>query len=107
MPIDLAVTGAAPTVLSGQYVRISEGMVHAVRLTEGRAPEYRNRSIPTDATNVVAFGNSTFAFGEGQLAHELGAELDAVRRVDLAGARRTLTARPTVDAVTGELHLLT
>ena len=43
MPIDLAVTGAVPTSLSGQYVWISEGMVHAVGLGDGRAPSYRNR----------------------------------------------------------------
>jgi carotenoid cleavage dioxygenase-like enzyme len=106
MPIDLAVTGAVPTSLSGQYVRISEGVVHAVRLAEGRAPSYRNSSIPTGATDVVAFGSSILAFGDGQLAHELGAELDAFRRVDLAGAQRTLSAQPKVDPVTGELHLL-
>jgi len=107
MPIDLAATGAVPTGLSGQYVRVSESMVHAVRLAAGRAPSYRNRSIPTDATAVVAFGSSILAFGDGQLAHELDPGLDTMRRVDLAGAQRTLTGHPKIDTNTGELHLLT
>ena len=84
-------------------------MVHAVSLGAGRAVSYRNRSITTDvaATNVVSFGSSILAFGDGALAYELGAGLDTIRRVDLAGARRSLTAHPKVDPITGELHLLT
>ena len=86
---------------------IGNGTVHAVGLGEGRAPRYRDRSIPNDATDVVSFGSSVLAFGDGALAYELGAGLDAARRVDLAGARRSLTAQPTLDPATGELHLLT
>jgi carotenoid cleavage dioxygenase-like enzyme len=106
MAIDLAATGAVPN-LSGKYAWISEGMVHAVGLGDGRAPWYRNRPTTTAATTVIWFGGSLLAFGDGQLALELDDEFDAVRRVDLAGANRTLTAHPAVDPVTGELHLLT
>jgi 8'-apo-carotenoid 13,14-cleaving dioxygenase len=106
-----------------------EGMVHAVSLDAGRAVAYRNRWIATDAVahslafdptpgprpvgddvvaaNLVAFGNSILAFGDGALGYELSARLDTVRRVDLAGARRSLVADCKVDAHTGELHLLT
>jgi 8'-apo-carotenoid 13,14-cleaving dioxygenase len=106
-----------------------EGMVHAVSLDAGRAISYRNRWIATDAVahtlavdptpgprpvgddvvaaNLVAFGNSILAFGDGALGYELSARLDTVRRVDLAGARRSLVADCKVDAHTGELHLLT
>src|SRR6478752_7017473 len=107
MPNDLAVTGTVPTRLSGRYVGIGEGMVHAVGVHAGRAVSYRHRSIATDATNVIAFGTSILALGDGTLACELGAGLDAMRIVDLAGARRSLTARPVIAPVTGELHLVT
>jgi carotenoid cleavage dioxygenase len=107
MTTDLAMNGTVPTGLSGQFVHISNGIVSAVRLSEGEAPSYRERSITTNATNVVPFGSSTFVFGDGVLAYELGDDLDTARRVDLAGARRSLTAHPKVDPITGELHLLT
>ena len=61
---DLAVLGALPRALSGQYLRIgpnpmgctpvshdwttAEGMVHAITLRSGRALSYRNRWIRTD-----------------------------------------------------------
>ena len=94
-------------------------MVHAVSLDAGRAISYRNRWITTDAVaqqlaveptpgprtvgddvvaaNLIAFGTSILAFGDGALAYELSARLDTIRRVDLAGARpeprRTLQGR--------------
>ena len=105
--IDLPVRGSVPTALSGQYVCISEGTVDAVSLAEGGAPSYGHRSFPTDATNVIAFGSSILAFGDAVLAYEIGADLDTMRRVDLAGASRSLTARSKVDPNTGELHVLT
>ena len=106
-----------------------EGMVHAVSLDAGRAVSYRNRWITTDAVaqklnvaptpgpravgddviaaNLTAFGTSILAFGDGALAYELSARLDTIRRVDLAGARRSLVAHSKIDPHTGELHLLT
>ena len=105
--VDLPIRGTVPRSLSGRYLRIGEGLVHAVGLAGGRAPSYSCRSIPADATNVVSFGSSMLAFADGALAYEIGPGLDAVRRVDLAGARRSLTAHPRIDPVTGELHLVT
>lgn len=96
-----------PRGLSGQYVCTGAGLVHVVTLTEGRAPSYRDHPNVADATNLISFGSSILAFGDGMLAHELGAGLDTMRPVDLAGARRTLTAHPKIDPITGELHLLT
>jgi carotenoid cleavage dioxygenase-like enzyme len=103
MPIDLAVTGAVPTSLSGRYVFIGDGMVHAVGLGDGRAPSYRNHLTTTAATTVIWFGGSLLAFSDGQLA----LELESGAPIDLAGARRALAGYPTLDPVTGELHLLT
>ena len=82
-------------------------MLHALTVTDGRAISHRSRSIATDAvSDVIAFGRSIFAFGDGSLALELDARLDSLRRVDLAGARRGVFAHPKIDARTGELHLV-
>lgn len=105
-----------------------EGMVHAVTLHAGGAASYQNRWIITDAaahklgtdatpgprhtgtdvvaTNVITFGRSILALGDGALAYELTADLDTRRRVDLAGAGRGLNPYPKLDPFTGELHLL-
>ena len=80
-----------------------------------RRPEARRRADARPATvgddvvaaNLIAFGTSILAFGDGALAYELSARLDTIRRVDLAGARRSLVAHSKVDPHTGELHLLT
>src|SRR4051794_8887032 len=104
MTINLALTGAMPTRLSGQYVCLGD-VLHVVRLVPGRVPSYRSSSELMDATNVVAFGSSVLAFGDRKLAREFDAELTGFRRVDLAGAHR-LTGLPKVDTNTGELHLV-
>ena len=80
-----------------------------------RRPEARRRAdtrpahVGDDvvAANLIAFGSSILALGDGALAYELSARLDTIRRVDLAGARRSLAAHSKVDPHTGELHLLT
>ena len=105
------------------------GMVHSVLLHAGRFISYRSRWVVTTsvaqrlgvapppgprntgpdivASNIVAFGGSILALGEGSLAHELTPELDTLRRVDLAGQSRALAAFPKRDPITGGLHLLT
>ena len=106
-----------------------DGMVHSVHLHAGRALSYRSRWVLTTsvaqrlridsppgprntgpdivARNIVAFGGSILALGEGSLAHELSPELDTLRRVDLAGQTRGLAAFPKRDPITGGLHILT
>ena len=105
-----------------------EGMVHAVTLHAGGTASYRNRWILTDAvatklgtdpapgprhagpdvvaTNLITFGGSILALGDGALAYELTAELDTRRRVDLAGAGCGLNPYTQVDPLNGELHLV-
>jgi carotenoid cleavage dioxygenase-like enzyme len=103
------VTGQLPAALSGQYLAVREGVVHAVSLDGRRANSYRIRDVGQNvgASNVIAFGNSVLALGDGALAYELDAVLETIRPVDLAGARRGVVARAKLDAQTGELHLLT
>ena len=120
----LRVSGKLPALLSGQYLQIGadridathpadsaggEGMLHAVTFDPGRGVSYRNHWIGEDVAdaNLVAFGNAILVLVDGALAYELSSSLDTVRRVDLAGARRSLAAQAAVDPHSGELHLLT
>lgn len=128
---DLPVKGALPPELDGRYLRngpnpiapdpathhwfVGDGMVHGVRLRDGKAEWYRNRwmTVP-DAefapnTNVVDVGGRTFAIVEaGAPPVELTDELEpiAVNRFDgtLAGA---YTAHPKLDPATGLRHAIT
>jgi carotenoid cleavage dioxygenase-like enzyme len=107
---DLRVRGVLPASLSGRYLQIGDqGTVHAVSLEPGRAASYRTSSIAADfvAGDLVALGRSVFALANDTLAYELDDELDTIRPVDLAGARRRLSAHAATDPHTGELHLLT
>ncbi|MFJ6138415.1 carotenoid oxygenase family protein [Kitasatospora sp. NPDC092286] len=131
---DLPVTGRIPAHLSGRYLRtgpnplgvedaaahiwtLGEGMVHGVRIRDGRAEWYRNRWVrsasvadrlgeprrgaPVDertdfAPNVQVAGlaGRTFALIEGGLKpYELTYELDTVGPCDL-GATPAVPAGP-------------
>ena len=106
----LLVSGALPRALSGHYLQIGgDGVVHAIGIDAGRAISYRHRPVGGNlvTANLVSFGSSIFAIGDGALAHELSADLETIRGVDLAGARRALVTPARLDPHTGELHLLT
>jgi carotenoid cleavage dioxygenase len=144
---DLAVTGHIPEHLDGRYLRngpnpisevdpvayhwfLGDGMVHGVRLRDGRAQWYRNRwvrspgvagvlgepvpggasSAPISAfganTNVLAHGGRTLALVEGGATnYELTDELDTVGPCNFDGTLPGgYTAHPKRDPLTGELH---
>lgn len=144
---DLTVTGAIPEQLDGRYLRngpnpigevdpavyhwfMGDGMVHGVRLREGRAEWYRNRWVRSAGaaaalgehprgggrrgafdvlganTNVIGHAGRTVALVEGGGAnHELTSELDTVGVCDFDGTLPGgYTAHPKRDPVTGELH---
>jgi carotenoid cleavage dioxygenase len=128
---DLPVAGSLPSELDGRYLRngpnprdpdpatyhwfTGEGMVHGVRLRDGRAEWYRNRWVAVPGaefasnTNVVGIGGRTFAIVEaGSAPIELADDLTpiAVNRFDgtLAGA---YSAHPKTDPVTGLRHAIT
>lgn len=142
---DLEVTGALPVELDGRYLRngpnpvgernpatyhwfVGEGMVHGVRLRDGRAEWYRNRWIRSSSvaaalggapapgeraegaevanTNVIGVGGRTFAIVEaGGHPAELTDELDTVCFSDFDGTLpHGYTAHPKRDPRTGELH---
>lgn len=139
---DLPVIGEIPEQLAGRFVRngpnppaeatsmthhwfAGAGMVHGVRLDDGRALWYRNRWVrgsgtpserrdsaapPTGTsspnTSVGAFAGRTWALVEGGAPPvELTYDLDSVGSNDFFGTlAHGFTAHPKRDIVTGELH---
>jgi carotenoid cleavage dioxygenase len=144
---NLPVTGTIPDHLDGRYLRngpnplaevdpqvyhwfTGDGMVHGVRIRDGKAEWYRNRWIRTPRiaaaqgetlrrargwpgfetlganTNVVGHAGKTLALVEGGVAnYELTDELDTVGPCDFDGTLTGgYTAHPKRDPVTGELH---
>jgi carotenoid cleavage dioxygenase len=141
----LTVTGRLPRELNGLYARIGanpmevanpathhwflgDGMVHGVRLRDGKALWYRNRWVGTDSvrqrlgrplapgprlgtldvvnTNIVGHAGRIWALVESvALPVELDGELNTLRHGLFAGPpTRTFTAHPRLDPATGELH---
>jgi carotenoid cleavage dioxygenase len=138
---DLPVSGSLPPSLSGRYLRngsnpasgaaghwfFGDGMVHGLRIEDGRAAWYRNRYVRTtklsrglDAmdphamfdptasaanTHVLAHAGRIWALEEGHLPYELTAELDTIGCDDFGGRLTTaFTAHPKLCPETGELH---
>ena len=138
---DLPVHGTLPPELTGRYLRngpnprpgepaahwfAGHGMVHGIRLREGRAEWYRNRWMRTRAlagermvgadgtidrrvgvanTHVLAHGGTLLALVESSYPHVLTPDLDTVGTCDFDGRLRTaMTAHPKTDPVTGDLH---
>jgi carotenoid cleavage dioxygenase-like enzyme len=146
--LDLPVIGELPTDLAGRYLRngpnpiavadpsthhwfIGDGMVHGVRLRDGRAEWYRNRYVGSTAlaqarggedipgpnwnestfgpnTNVGGFAGTTWAMVEaGGCPVELTYDLETVGRNDFYGTLPgAFTAHPKVDPATGEMHAM-
>lgn len=146
---DLDVTGQIPAELAGRLVRIGPnpvslvtdpvdyswlsgpGMVHGVRVRDGRAEWYRSRFVrgsevvaarggppvpgPTrghdvsNNTNVLRIGGSLYALAEaGCLPMLLSYELETEARSNFAATMGdAFTAHPRVDPVTGETHAVT
>jgi carotenoid cleavage dioxygenase-like enzyme len=142
---DLPVTGRVPAELSGRYLRngpnplgledpgyhwfVGAGMVHGVRLRDGRAEWYRNRWVrsrqmsedlgerwpggPVHAdgdfaanTHVIGHAGRTLATVEaGALPYELDAELGTLGSCDFGGnLPGGFAAHTKLDPRTGELH---
>lgn len=129
--LDLPVTGTIPPELAGRLVRIGpnpktppdpatyhwflgDGMVHGLRLRDGRAEWYRNRWVQGDAgevvnTHVVGIDGRTFALVEaGSQPVELSDELDPLGTCAFDGTLEgAYSAHPHRDPTTGEMHAVT
>ena len=145
---DLPVTGTIPDHLDGRYLRngpnpvvdpdpatyhwfLGSGMVHGVRIRDGKAEWYRNRFVraadvadalgeprhpgPVHAgfdfsanTHVIGHSGRTFAIVEGGgRPYELTDELDTVGPCDFDGTLPGgYTAHPKRDPITGEMHAI-
>ena len=145
---DLPVVGELPAELDGRYLRngpnpiepvdptthhwfMGDGMVHGIRLRDGRAEWYRNRYVGSKHvsdvrgeadipgpnwnesphgpnTNVGGFAGRTWAMVEaGGCPVELTYELDTVGRNDFFGTLPgAFTAHPKIDPDTGEMHAM-
>lgn len=146
---ELTVAGSIPEYLDGRYVRIGpnplaqpdpqhhhwftgEGMVHGVRLRDGRVEWYRNRWIRSSDvaealgepvppgprstewrdsapnTNVISVAGRTLAIVEsGPRPYELTDQLDTIGPCDFDGTLPIgWTAHPHADPATGEFHAL-
>lgn len=142
---DLEVAGTIPHYLDGRYLRngpnpigevdpelyhwfVGDGMVHGIRIRDGKAEWYRNRWVrgPFAAmalgeqvpdghfavsgiganTNVIGHAGKTLALVESGVAnYELTDELDTVGVCDFDGTLTGgYTAHPQRDPETGELH---
>jgi len=137
---DLPVTGSIPADLDGWYLRngpnprqpaghwfLGDGMIHGVRLENGRAAWYRNRWVRTDSfeksfplynrdgtrnlhssvanTHVVHHAGCTLALVESSLPYEITNELDTLGAYDFDGKlANSMTAHPKICPTTDELH---
>lgn len=143
---ELTIEGTLPDHLDGRYLRngpnpidavdpatyhwfTGEGMVHGIRLRDGRAEWYRNRWVrsakvaaaldepphpgPTNGdsdfaanTNVIGHAGRTFAIVEaGANPYELTDDLDTIGPCDFDGTLGGgFSAHPHLDPTTGELH---
>ncbi len=145
---DLDVVGELPDYLDGRYLRtgpnpigdidperyhwfMGDGMVHGLRLRDGKAEWYRNRfvrgpqtcralgepepegqfklSTMSANTNVIGHAGKTLALIEAGVAqYELTDELDTVGVWDFCGTLPGgYSAHPKRDPETGELHAVT
>jgi 8'-apo-carotenoid 13,14-cleaving dioxygenase len=145
--VDLPIIGEMPADLSGRYLRngpnpidvedaeshhwfLGDGMVHGIRVRDGKAEWYRNRYVGSDRvadklgrpvsgpnwrggdtgpnTNVGGFAGRTWAMVEaGGTPVELTYELETVGRNDFFGTLPgSFTAHPKVDPATGEMHAM-
>lgn len=139
--VDLSISGALPRELSGLYVRngsnpatgesphwfLGDGMVHGVKIEQGKVRWYRNRYVrtplyegrtglltggpPGKAANqsnvsVVQHGGRLFTLGEIGFPYELSpTDLSTIGPFNFAGKLETaMTAHPKIDPATGNLH---
>lgn len=137
---DLPVQGSIPVELNGWYLRngpnpreggahwcVGDGMIHGVRLENGRAAWYRNRWVRTESfeqpfplynddgtrnlrssianTHVVRHAGKTLALMEFSLPYEITNDLKTLGAYDFGGRLMdSMNAHPKICPATGEMH---
>ena len=122
--VNLQVTGEIPADLNGRFLRngpnpagevsggdyhwfTGQGMVHGLRLGEGRADWYRSRRVGGSGANtsIIGHGGRTMAIVEaGGLPQDMSYRLDNMG--DNSSIGTGFTAHPKLDPDTGELHAI-
>ncbi len=138
---ELRVTGFLPEQLNGHFIRngpnpktgasphwfLGDGMLHGVRLRDGKAEWYQNRYVNTKKladpstpmirddltidltvgvsnTHIVEHNSRVLALVESSLPMEVTLDLETVGPHDFDGKLRTpMTAHPKICATTGEM----
>ena len=138
---ELKVTGSIPVELDGRYVRtganpfsgtsahpfFGDGMLHGMRLREGKAQWYRNCYVQTPFitdpsldildpsvladmraskanTHVIGHAGKILALEEGHFPYVVDGDLSTVGPTDFDGALKgSFTAHPKICPLTGEL----
>ena len=138
---NLSVRGSIPAELDGRYLRnganpftgksdhpfFGDGMIHGVRLRDGKADWYRNRYVQTPFitdptrdildlanamdmtfskanTHVVGHAGRILALEEGHSPYVLDGDLNTVGPIDFGGRLKgPFTAHPKICPTTGEL----
>lgn len=138
---DLPIEGAIPPDLAGRFFRNGanpidrvpghwfdgDGMLHGIRLNDGKAEWYRNRMVQTKLlageprfdpdtfqfdltasranTHVVRHAGTIMALEEGSFPMEISPEVETLSSLDFGGKLTTpCTAHPHVCPETGEMH---
>lgn len=140
---ELKISGQIPPALSGTLMRngpnpkdpqanhhlfLGDAMLHAIKLSNGKALSYRNRWIRTRAleessglkaapvidtemlaqgsgnVNAIRHGGRVLALPEIGLPYEVNTELDTLHMYNYEGALNgNMTGHPKIDGVTGEM----
>jgi len=138
---DLKVVGSIPAELDGRYLRnganpitgmsdhpfFGDGMIHGVRLRDGKAQWYRNRYVQTPFikdpsidildpnvtldmrcskanTHIVGHAGKILALEEGHFPYVLDGDLNTVGATDYQGVLKgPFTAHPKICPTTGEM----
>ena len=138
---DLKVTGSIPAELDGRYLRtgpnplsgtsahpfFGDGMLHGMRLRDGKAQWYRNRYVQTPFitnpgvdvldpsvmmdmtaskanTHVIGHAGKILALEEGHFPYVVDGDLNTVGPTDFDGVLKgSFTAHPKICPVSGEL----
>lgn len=139
--LDLPVEGAIPPELAGRFFRNGanplgrtpnhwfdgDGMLHGIRLNNGKAEWYRNRMVQTKLlageprfdpntfefdlsagranTHVLRHAGTIMALEEGSFPMAISPEVETLSPMDFGGKLTTpVTAHPHVCPETGEMH---
>lgn len=104
--VRLAVRGAVPRGLGGRLTAVGDGLIHTVDLTGGRVTHLvRPIRTPGAVRDLCAVDDSVLAFTADAVVVDLH-PTGTSRRLDLVGRGHAPVCSPSLDPITGELHVI-